>query len=87
MHKTSRRIIAAGAALAVLGLATAAGAQDTVKIGAVYPLSGGFKSWSLISVRLARRALKVERAIEPVVARWIGFRVMLVVEKAAGVDR
>ncbi|MGZ5906801.1 MAG: ABC transporter substrate-binding protein [Reyranella sp.] len=44
MHKTSRRIIAAGAALAVLGLATAAGAQDTVKIGAVYPLSGNSAS-------------------------------------------
>jgi branched-chain amino acid transport system substrate-binding protein len=44
MHKTSRRTIAAGAALAVLGLATAAGAQDTVKIGAVYPLSGNSAS-------------------------------------------
>ncbi|MGZ5911512.1 MAG: ABC transporter substrate-binding protein [Reyranella sp.] len=44
MHKTSRRIIAAGAALAVLGLATAAAAQDTVKIGAVYPLSGNSAS-------------------------------------------
>ncbi len=44
MHKTSRRTIVAGAALAVLGLATAAGAQDTVKIGAVYPLSGNSAS-------------------------------------------
>src|SRR3977135_4097679 len=44
MHKTSRRTIVAGAALAGLGLATADGAQDTVKIGAVYPLSGNSAS-------------------------------------------
>src|SRR3982074_1665637 len=44
MHKTSRRTTVAGAELAVLGLATAAGGQDTVKIGAVYPLSGNSAS-------------------------------------------
>ncbi|MEA2904149.1 MAG: hypothetical protein QOI12_1536 [Alphaproteobacteria bacterium] len=54
---------------------------------AVYPLSGGFKSWSLISDRLARRALKVERAIEPVLGRLLAFRMMLVIEKAAPFDQ
>src|ERR1700730_12583637 len=55
MHKTSRRTIAAGAALAVLGLATAAGAQDTVKIGAVYPLSGNSAS----AGEYSRKAMEV----------------------------
>jgi SAM-dependent methyltransferase len=49
---------------------------------AVYPLSGGGRSWSLISDRLARRVLALERAIEPVVGHWTAFRMMLVVEKA-----
>ncbi len=49
---------------------------------AVYPLSGGFKSWSLISDRLARRAIRLERAIEPLVGRLTAFRMMLVVEKS-----
>jgi SAM-dependent methyltransferase len=48
---------------------------------AAYPLSGGYKSWSLISDRLARHAIRLERAIEPVVGRWTAFRLMLVVEK------
>ncbi len=48
---------------------------------AVYPLSGGFKSWSLISDRLARRAIRLERAIEPLVGRLTAFRLMLVIEK------
>src|SRR5262245_1534440 len=44
MSKTTRRAIVAGAVLAVLGGATGATAQDTVKIGAVYPLSGNSAS-------------------------------------------
>jgi SAM-dependent methyltransferase len=50
---------------------------------AVYPLSGGFKRWSLISDRVARQVLWVERAVEPAIGRWAGFRMMLVVEKRA----
>jgi SAM-dependent methyltransferase len=50
---------------------------------AVYPLSGGFKPWSLIGPAAARRLLDIERAIEPVVGRWIAFRMMLTVEKAS----
>lgn len=50
---------------------------------AVYPLTGGFKSWSLISTGMAARALKLERAVEPVLGRLAAFRMMLVVEKTA----
>jgi len=48
---------------------------------AAYPLSGGFKPWSLISDRVARRLLRAERTLEPIVGRLTGFRMMLVVEK------
>jgi SAM-dependent methyltransferase len=49
---------------------------------AAYPLSGGFRPWSLIGPAAARRMLDIERAIEPVLGRWMGFRMMLTVEKA-----
>ena len=44
MLKTSRRTIVAGAALAAMAWAGQAVAQDPVKIGAVYPLSGNSAS-------------------------------------------
>lgn len=47
----------------------------------VYPLSGGFKRWSLITSGWAQRLLKLERAAEPLVGRWLGFRMMLTFEK------
>jgi SAM-dependent methyltransferase len=47
----------------------------------VYPLSGGFKSWSLIPNKIARRALQLERSIERFVGRCTAFRMMLVIEK------
>jgi SAM-dependent methyltransferase len=50
---------------------------------AAYPLSGGFKPWSLISAELARRLLRLERKIEPMLGRFTGFRMLLVVEKTA----
>jgi SAM-dependent methyltransferase len=49
---------------------------------AAYPLSGGFKRWSLISAGMARRMLRIERALEPVFGRVAAFRLMLTVEKA-----
>jgi SAM-dependent methyltransferase len=48
-----------------------------------YALSGGFKSWSLISENFARRLLRAERPIEPMLGRFGAFRMMLVIEKAA----
>jgi SAM-dependent methyltransferase len=50
---------------------------------ATYPLSGGFKSWSLIPRQLAPHALRFERAIEGAVGRFGAFRMMLVVEKTS----
>jgi SAM-dependent methyltransferase len=50
---------------------------------AAYPLSGGFQSWSLLTPALARRLLAVERKVESALGRFMGFRMMLVVEKIA----
>jgi branched-chain amino acid transport system substrate-binding protein len=44
MGKVTRRVTAAGFALLALGLAGSAVAQDTVKIGVLYPLSGNAAS-------------------------------------------
>jgi branched-chain amino acid transport system substrate-binding protein len=44
MDNVTRRIFAGGAAFAVLGLAMGAAAQQPVKIGAIYPLSGNSAS-------------------------------------------
>ena len=49
---------------------------------AVYPLSGGFKSWSLIPRALVGPALRIERAIETALGRLIAFRMLIVIEKA-----
>lgn len=48
---------------------------------AAYPLSGGFKSWSLISEPFAKLALGLERRLEPWLGRLFGFRILIVVEK------
>jgi SAM-dependent methyltransferase len=50
---------------------------------AVYPLSGGFKRWSLLPAMLAQPLLRAERAIEPFVGRIAAFRMLLVVEKVS----
>jgi len=49
---------------------------------AAYPLTGGFKSWSLLTEGLARRLLAAERRIESLVGRALSFRMLLVIEKA-----
>ena len=49
-----------------------------------YPLSGGFKWWSLLTAGLARRVMKCERRIEPKLGRYLGFRLLLVIEKKNG---
>jgi SAM-dependent methyltransferase len=51
---------------------------------AAYPLSGVFQPWSLIGAGMARRLLRIERAIEPVLGRLAGFRMLIVIEKTAG---
>jgi len=49
---------------------------------AAYPLSGGFQPWSLIGEGAARRMLRFERALEPMLGRLAGFRMLLMIEKA-----
>jgi SAM-dependent methyltransferase len=47
----------------------------------IYPLSGGFQSWSLLSHGFAKAGLRLERLIEPVLGRVAGFRMLLAIEK------
>jgi SAM-dependent methyltransferase len=47
----------------------------------VYPLSGGFKTWSLLTDGVGRRLLAIERRLEPLVGRYLSFRVLIVLEK------
>ncbi|AMN43466.1 class I SAM-dependent methyltransferase [Rhodoplanes sp. Z2-YC6860] len=49
---------------------------------AVYPLSGGFKPWSLVTVPMAQRMLRMERNLEAPLGRLAAFRMMLTIEKA-----
>ncbi len=46
-----------------------------------YPLSGGFRSWSLIPAGLVPAALAMERWLEPWLGRLAGFRLLLVYER------
>jgi len=50
---------------------------------AAYPLSGGFRRWSLLGAGVARRMLRIERSVERVLGRHAGFRLLLVIEKRA----
>jgi SAM-dependent methyltransferase len=50
---------------------------------ATYPLSGGFKRWSLIPQRLTPYALRFESTIERALGRFGAFRMMLTVEKTS----
>lgn len=46
-----------------------------------YPLSGGFKSWALLTPRFARTLLRLEDRIETLLGPLCGFRLMAVFEK------
>jgi SAM-dependent methyltransferase len=47
-----------------------------------YPLSGGFRPWSLVPAPLVEPLLRAERAVERFLGRWFGFRLIAVVERA-----
>lgn len=49
----------------------------------VYPLSGGFKSWSLLPDQLGRHLLALEKKLEPVVGSFLGFRMLIAWERKA----
>jgi len=46
-----------------------------------YPLSGGFRSWSLMPAALVGPMLDVEEKIPEVIRRQIAFRMMVVLER------
>jgi SAM-dependent methyltransferase len=48
-----------------------------------YPMSGGFKPWSLISDGMAKHVLKLESWLERPLGRTFGFRLLTVFEKRA----
>jgi hypothetical protein len=50
---------------------------------AAFALSGGFRPWSLLTAGAARHLMRFERAVEPLIGRLAGFRVMIVIEKQA----
>lgn len=56
--------------------------EDSWFAFAVYPLSGGFKPWSLIPERAAALGLRLERKLERALGRLLGFRVLIVIEKS-----
>lgn len=47
----------------------------------VYPLSGGFKPWSLISEGAAKPLLRMESGLEKSLGRMLGFRLLLAIDK------
>jgi len=47
----------------------------------VYPLSGGFKSWSLLPDEVGRFILGIEKKLEPALGRFLGFRLLTVMAK------
>lgn len=49
-----------------------------------YPLSGGFKRWSLVTPRAARVLLRFEDKLEGILGWVCGFRLMMVYEKHNG---
>lgn len=46
-----------------------------------YPMCGGFQNWSLISGPVAKRLLKLEAALEPLLGPVMAFRLLVTVEK------
>ena len=46
-----------------------------------FPLSGGFRPWSLIPGAAAVFLLRLERILEPFLGRAIGFRLFVVLER------
>lgn len=46
-----------------------------------YPLSGGFKAWSLLPVAAVRPLLKIEDKLEPLLGPLMAFRLLAVLER------
>lgn len=50
---------------------------------AAYPLSGGFRPWTLLPSALVDPLLRIENRLSPLLARVMGFRLLLVLERDA----
>jgi SAM-dependent methyltransferase len=50
---------------------------------AVYPLSGGFKRWTLVGEKVAQKGIALERRLEGLLGRRLGFRMLIVIERQA----
>jgi SAM-dependent methyltransferase len=48
-----------------------------------YPLTGGFKTWSLIPFSLVGPILRLEDAVAGRVGRLLGFRILITIEKCS----
>jgi SAM-dependent methyltransferase len=48
---------------------------------AVYPLSGGFKRWTLVNEKMARAGIALERRLEALWGRALGFRMLTVMAR------
>jgi len=48
-----------------------------------YPLTGGFKPWSLIPLALVGPLLRLEDAVSGTMGRLLGFRVLITIEKCS----
>jgi hypothetical protein len=46
----------------------------------VYPLSGGFKKWSLIPFFLVNFLLRIEKKLTPFLGPLMAFRMIIVIE-------
>lgn len=49
----------------------------------VYPLSGGFRSWSLVPARAVQPLLRFEQVLAPHLGRFCGFRLISVLERTS----
>ncbi|MDT3679593.1 MAG: class I SAM-dependent methyltransferase [Burkholderiaceae bacterium] len=49
----------------------------------VYPLSGGFRRWSLIPMRAVNPLLSIERLLSPLLGKFAAFRLLVVIERVA----
>jgi SAM-dependent methyltransferase len=46
-----------------------------------YPLSGGYRRWSLVPARAVDPLLRAEQRLAPTLGRFMGFRLLLVIER------
>jgi SAM-dependent methyltransferase len=46
-----------------------------------YPLSGGFRGWSLLPTSLVQPLVRIERWLEPILGRFMAFRMIVVIER------